>query len=79
MKANAEEKEVVAPALNMTSQQMFWVGFGQTWCTVAGWYENYENLGDLIDWHTAIGVLIIVFWLFLSNNFRTSMLLLRGE
>ena len=61
MKANAEEKEVVAPALNMTSQQMFWVGFGQTFCTVAGWYEKYENLGDLIDLHTwgILGVLIV--------------------
>ena len=47
MKANAEQEEVVPPALNLTAQQLFWVGYGQDWCLFSG-FEN-DKFEDLLD------------------------------
>ena len=49
MKANAEVKEVVPPALNLTSQQLFWVGYAQDYCLLGGRFTEYKKLGELID------------------------------
>jgi len=47
LKANAEVKEVVPLDLNLTAQQLFWVGNAQYYCL---WYfEEYRKLGELID------------------------------
>ena len=54
LKANAEEKEVVPPELDLTPQQLFWVGYGQDYCLLGGNFERYDNLGDLIERYSVI-------------------------
>merc|ERR1740137_387157 len=44
LKANAEVKEVVPLDLNLTAQQLFWVGNAQYYCL---WnFEEYRNIYD---------------------------------
>ena len=48
MKEKAEEEEVVPPALNLTAQQLFWVGFGQSWCLFGGNFERDDSFEDVL-------------------------------
>ena len=51
MKANEKQEEVVPIALNLTAQQLFWVGYGQEFCLWGGYFEIYDKFEDILeDW-----------------------------
>ena len=61
LKANAEEKEIVPPALNLTAQQLFWVGYGQDYCLLGDRFEDSENIKDILEyWVLLVFILIIL-------------------
>ena len=43
VKANRGEKEIMPPGLNLTSQQLFWVGYAQEWCLLSNYYDTFEE------------------------------------
>jgi len=42
-KQNRANREHLLPGLNLTAQQLFWVGWAQQWCLIDGLY-GYENV-----------------------------------
>ena len=60
MKANAEQEEVVPPALNLTAQQLFWVGYGQDHC-LENLNLRYDEFEDMLeDWVTGNPIVFII-------------------
>jgi len=43
IKANRAEKEIMPPGLNLTSQQLFWVGYAQDWCLLSDISATFEE------------------------------------
>ena len=46
----AKQEEVVPPALNLTAQQLFWVGYGQDYCLLGDEYEIYDTFEDILEY-----------------------------
>ena len=50
LKANAQDKEIIPPALNLTAQQLFWVGYGQDYCLLGDRFEKYETIEEVVEY-----------------------------
>ena len=77
MKANANQEEVVPPALNLTAQQLFWVGYGQDYCLLGDRFEDYDRFEDILENYWVFGIPNAFITWFLFRE--VPMLLLRGE
>ena len=47
-RVNVQEQEIVPKSLNLTTNQLFWLGWGQTWCTLQDLYERVPSLQTLL-------------------------------
>ena len=51
LKANEAQEEVVPPKLNLTPQQLFWVGYAQNWCLLGGDFELIDTFEDVLEFY----------------------------
>ena len=50
MKANRVEEEIIPPGLNLTAQQLFWVGYAQDYCLLGGGYEDSDSFEGVLQY-----------------------------
>ena len=48
LKANIDQTELVSPRLNLTANQLFWIGYAQDYCLWGDEFEYYTRLEDVI-------------------------------
>ena len=51
LKANEAQEEVVPPKLNLTPQQLFWVGYAQDYCLLGGMFEYFDTFEDVLNFY----------------------------
>ena len=59
LKAMEKQEEVVPPALNLTAQQLYWVGQGQTFCLLGG-FEHVDNFEEILNYQVTGNPLVFV-------------------
>ena len=72
----AKQEEVVPPTLNLTAQQLLWVGYGQTHCLLGGDFEHVDKFEDILKANVIDNPLVFGTWFLFK---MVSMLLLHGE
>ena len=48
VKANRSNKDIMIPDLNLTANQLFWVGYAQTKCLYD--YEYFPTFGETLEY-----------------------------
>ena len=49
VKANRSNKDIMIPDLNLTANQLFWVGYAQTECLLSD-YEYSPTFGEILKY-----------------------------